>query len=355
MKTRKLLAIALVAVMLVAALTACGGTDDPTPSTDPNPSNNNTPTTTPTSGNNEPTEATTKYVVPTSEAAVWQAMSLEDMQDESIDGKTVVYQFMGYASQDRNVSVLMELYDDGFARIYQYSEGGNGQINYIYYGYWTPVEDEYIYTAYLGYSYEGVTREDMGIYNGDLATLDYSYELYDQDGQYSFSINAPLGFQNGGQYVRSAEVTGDGTVQYTTMEAWLAEADAHWAELQGTTEPEETTGEETAALPENALVVDNWAADLNARITASFYAESSAWGTAFAGAGTYEPTDSEEVLFVMNTVAGEPYTLTFYANGTYQFDYPNMGASEKGTFTWEGWTLTVTTDGGQVFAGRINK
>ena len=217
---KKLTAL-LLALVLVFSLATCGTTND-TP-TDPKP-NQTDPT---------ETEPAAKYKVPTKDVGVWQEMSLEAMQQENVDSKPVAYQFVGYHAQEgKNTSVLMNLYEDGSARIFQYTDGGEGTLTYIYYGYWTSMDDAYLYTAYMGYSYEGPDRESMGIHHGDLCTLDYSYELSEQDGLYSFSINACLGFKDGGQYVRSAEVIGDGSVQHATIAAWTAAADAYWAALK---------------------------------------------------------------------------------------------------------------------------
>lgn len=230
MKMKKLLAIALAALMLVSVLTACGNSASK-PSDAPN-----TASTQPDDNKSEAPEQTpeapeTKYAVPTTEASVWQGKSIEDLQDEDISGKTLVYQFSGYCTDGRNSAILMDLFDDGFARTYQYSEGGEGAVAYIYYGYWTSVDDEYIFNAYSCYSYEGPSSEEAGVFTGDLATVDYSYQLENQDGQFAFGASICLGFANGGQYVRSVDVAGDGSVQYNDLASWTAAADSYFASL----------------------------------------------------------------------------------------------------------------------------
>ena len=47
-------------------------------------------------------------------------------------------------------------------------------------------------------------------------------------------------------------------------------------------------------------------------------------------------------------------TLDFYEDGTYIFAFPSYGMSESGTWTWENWTMTVTTAGGQVFTPEMD-
>ncbi len=67
----------------------------------------------------------------------------------------------------------------------------------------------------------------------------------------------------------------------------------------------------------------------------------SAAGQVFAAA----PRAGAE-LFAWQSAGDGNCTLTFYRDGTYLFEYTTMGAQEEGTWTWQGWTLTVTTPGG---------
>jgi len=107
--------------------------------------------------------------------------------------------------------------------------------------------------------------------------------------------------------------------------------------------------------PENSLVLD-FTPDINEQLRKTFYVESGTWGTAFGGQGDYTPTDSADELFAWTTgKEGSSFLLTFFADGTYKFEFTDMKVEETGTWTWSGWKLTVTTAGGTSFTGSINK
>ena len=76
-------------------------------------------------------------------------------------------------------------------------------------------------------AYEGATIENM-ITHGYILTVGYAYDLIEEDGTFTFGLNFCLGFADGGQYVRSTTVSGDGAVAFETEEAWLEEAAAFW-------------------------------------------------------------------------------------------------------------------------------
>lgn len=106
------------------------------------------------------------------------------------------------------------------------STEGDG-VTYYYYGYWTNMDDEEIFLAFTSYSYEGATIENM-VTHGDIRTVDYTYDLTEEDGAFTFGLNFCLGFADGGQYVRSTTATGGSTPAFETEEAWLADAAAYW-------------------------------------------------------------------------------------------------------------------------------
>lgn len=147
---------------------------------------------------------------------------------EDVSGKAIAYQFTAVSDPEtskKNVSLKIDLYEDGFARMAQSTEGDG--VTYYYYGYWTNMDDEEIFLAFTSYSYEGATIENM-ITHGDIRTVDYTYDLTEEDGAFTFGLNFCLGFADGGQYVRSTTATGGSTPAFETEEAWLSDAAAYW-------------------------------------------------------------------------------------------------------------------------------
>lgn len=171
--------------------------------------------------------ALAEYKTPTTDYEVWQEYTPEQYVQEDVSGKTVAYQFTGISDETskQNVSVKIDLYEDGFARMSQ-SIDGNG-VRFYYYGYWTNMDNEEIFLAFTCYSYEGATVEGT-VTHGDVCTVDYSYDLVEEENAFTFGLNFCLGFADGGQYVRSMTVTDDGAVAFETEEAWLADATAYW-------------------------------------------------------------------------------------------------------------------------------
>lgn len=172
--------------------------------------------------------ALAEYKTPTVDYETWQEYTPEQFAAEEVSEKAVAYQFTGVGAEaniNRNVSVKMDLYEDGFARLTQSVEG-NG-VNFYYYGYWTNLDDEEIYVAFTCYSYEGATVEGA-VTHGETRTVDYSYDLVEEEGAFTFGLNICLGFADGGQYVRSIDISGDGAVAFETEEAWLTDAVAYW-------------------------------------------------------------------------------------------------------------------------------
>ncbi len=126
---------------------------------------------------------------------------------------------------------------------------------------------------------------------------------------------------------------------------------------QGDTPEQSDSPEQSDAptYPENSLVLD-FTADINEQLQKTFYVESGTWGVAFGGQGDYTPADSADELFVWNAgKVDSAFHLTFFADGTYKFEYTTMGIEETGTWTWADWNLTVTSAGGNSFAASLNK
>ena len=112
---------------------------------------------------------------------------------------------------------------------------------------------------------------------------------------------------------------------------------------------------EEPSYPENSLVLD-FTSDTSEQLQKTFYVESGTWGAAFGGQGDYTPTDSANELFAWTTgKVDSSFHLTFFADGTYKFEFTDMSVEETGTWTWADWKLTVTTAGGSSFTSSISK
>lgn len=121
----------------------------------------------------------------------------------------------------------------------------------------------------------------------------------------------------------------------------------------GGSEPSQQGGE--SSYPENSLVLD-FTSDTSDQLQKTFYVESGTWGPAFGGQGDYTPTDSADELFAWNAgKVDSAFRLTFFADGTYKFEFTTMGVEETGTWTWADWKLTVTSAKGASFTGSVNK
>lgn len=339
-------AITVIAVVAVAVVRAAVGA--------PKRSNGNSAATGSVSGQQENNSASTAaaesmYKTPTQDAAYWRERSAAELAAEDVSGKAIAYQFTGHADVNRVVDLLVNLYEDGFARIFQVS---NGTLNYCYNGYWRNKDDESIYFGVTNYAYQGEDRPDYNLKHGDVAIVDYSYDLVKENGMFSFGCNFCLGFAEGGQFVRSAVIEGDGTVKFTTEDAFLTEVGAAAAsapveETEAASEP----SEEAPGYPANTMLL-TFTPDTSERLTTTFSCDSSVWGHALGSTGSYTPTDSDEVLFSWSNTA-ESYQLDFRANGTYEYRFTSMNITESGTWTFAGWQLSTTTANGLVATGEI--
>lgn len=77
-------------------------------------------------------------------------------------------------------------------------------------------------------------------------------------------------------------------------------------------------------------------------LTGTFTVESSVWGAIFGADGEWEPALPEAAVLFEGTSAEEGKTLTFYDDGTWEFNYSAYSIVETGTFTYTGYSLTLT-------------
>lgn len=172
--------------------------------------------------------ALAEYKNPTVDYETWQEYTPEQYVAEDLSEKAIAYQFTGVSNPEtskKDVSVKIDLYEDGFVRMTQSDEGKS--VSFYYYGYWTNLDDEEIFLAFTCYSYQGPTVEGRAE-NGAIAALDYTYDLTEEDGAFTFGLNFCLGFADGGQYVRSLDAAGSDEIAFETEEDWMADAAAYW-------------------------------------------------------------------------------------------------------------------------------
>lgn len=287
---------------------------------------------------------TTTYKTPTKAATYWQEKTVEEFTTENVSGKNVGYQFVGSADVNRKISIMINLYDDGYVRALQCLD--DGSKNYYYGGYWTNIEDDHIFVGISAYWFAENIAEGYSTY----CTLDYSYELSVDDGLFDFSFNACLGYANGGQYVRSVSFKGNGYETYSTEAAFVSYCIDYW---KGSSNVTDDTKEDTdVPYTNNALLLEDFTPDISSQIKAVYYSEASEWGPTL-GQSEYVPTESEDTLLTFSTVNGEPYNIQLKKNGTYTFNYSSMNLSENGTWTWKSYSLSLTTPKGNVFTSKI--
>lgn len=275
------------------------------------------------------------YKKPTIDETTWQGYSAADYVGEDVSAKPIAYQLTGHTEIDAGGPVpfdaLLNLYEDGQSLLTVFGKGNA----YTYYGYWSNVEDENLWFCVAYYAIAG---------QPNTCTIDYSYDLTGHFDE--ITINIALGFADGGQFVREMPVGGDGSVQHTSVETWLT--NLGWtAPDPAETQPAGTDAPETAAPlfsflsdSENYLLdcyadgtykftfatagleeMGTWTwkdwsfslTDANGKVTTAetdpdthalklhfvaavndqvnrdFSADSSVWGAAFNGEGTYAP------------------------------------------------------------------
>lgn len=345
------------------------------------------------------------YKKPRTSEDVWQEYSAKEFADEDVTGKPIAYQLIGYGEVDAGgpqaFDALLNLYENGEVMIDVYGMG-NG---YRYYGYWTNEGDENLWFCVMYYTVLG---------NGQFCTIDYGYDLTGHFNE--VTINIALGLADGGQFVRSIPASGDGSVQFASVEDWYAQFDYTIPEILY----RESNAQAAAEVNENLLFSflsdsENFLLDINNdgtytftfvsaglvetgswewkdwtftltdakdrvttvtpdtethalnfnfvavvddRVNRDFSAEAEVWGAAFNGEGNYTPTaapaaEAPAVLFPFVADA-ESFQLDLLSDGTYEFRFTTMNVSETGTWTWENWTLTLTTPQGRTAVAAID-
>ena len=169
---------------------------------------------------------------------------------------------------------------------------------------------------------------------------------------------------DGTQYVADYPLVAD--MQLTGSKTGASEAPAAVEETaeekqQEAPAPTEAPAAEVTAAPSvedsgyapNTLVLV-YVADINEQLTGNFSSPSSVWGPALGASGTYTPTESEDLLFSWDST-GKSKELDFYANGTYEFRFTKMSITERGTWSFEGWKLKLTTEAGREIAAELTK
>ena len=236
---------------------------------------------------------TATYLTPTRDYTEWQEYSEEELAAEDVSDKEIAYQFSqeDVDLSDRNYDVLVNLYEDGYAQIRQYYLDGSYVM--VYFGYWANMDDEYIYF--------GITCHacSYSSYQGIVYGISYSYSLTITDGTFdTFGLNVAMGFGEGGVYVRSFDMSGDGSVVYASASDF-----------------EEQIGYEGDDI-------------------------------SVSGSSDEDSGEAEEVA----TLEGTFTEIVLYSDGTYVFSYPGMSLTESGTWSYSDGVLTLTTDGGSVYS-----
>ena len=95
-------------------------------------------------------------------------------------------------------------------------------------------------------------------------------------------------------------------------------------------------------------------ADINEKLSTTFFVESSVWGPALGASGSYEAKESEDLLFSWSS-AGASNKLDFFANGTYEYRFEKMSITEHGTWSFSDWKLALTSEAGREMPAELIK
>ena len=224
-------------------------------------------------------DSKTGFLTPTKDVSTWQAYSNEQLAKEDPSTKKVVYQFTSESltlTKGHNYDIIVNLYDDGYFLIGQYGQGSGIYFHYL--GYWANQEDSL---------YCGVSCYVSNYYPDQIAGISYSYNLTKTGSNFdTFSLNLALGFREGGLYVRSTDISGNGKVVYENLDAW------------------------TQHISFTPIKVD--------------------------------PVGPEEktVKATWNTSA-DSKTLVFYTDNTYEFNFASYNIKEEGTWVLDGTSLKI--------------
>ena len=137
--------------------------------------------------------------------------------------------------------------------------------------------------------------------------------------------------------------------------ASAAEADSQPAAEsaeQAETKSTEAVNEEPS-YPANTFVLP-FTADISEQLQTTFFSDSSVWGTALGASGSYTPSDSKDILFSWSN-NGKSNELDFLADGTYEYRFTKMSITEHGTWAFDDWHLTLTTEAGREMPAELVK
>ncbi len=122
-------------------------------------------------------------------------------------------------------------------------------------------------------------------------------------------------------------------------------ADDASTESESEEKASETSESEEPSYVSGTLIL-HFVADINEQLQGTFSAEPDVWEEALGTTGSYEATDSEDVLIAW-TGSGSSKEMDFFADGTYEFRYPKMELSERGTWSYKDDVLTVVSEAGR--------
>ncbi len=178
--------------------------------------------------------------------------------------------------------------------------------------------------------------------NSEDNAFNKDYEVPFQDGGYAFELSLSLS-----SFVRPITMTCTTPGFVPTPAATPAPTEAPAGDDTG------DTGDEPS-YPANTMVME-FTPDTSDKLKTTFYCESGVWGVALGASGSYEPTDSSDVLFSWTSGGSSNYHLDFKADGTYEYQFTTVGVTETGTWSFSGWTMTATTAKGSTFTAEITK
>ena len=337
-------------------------------------------------GDDDDSGSTATYLTPTRDYTEWQEYTSEELVAEDISEKEIAYQFSAEDIElsEREYDVLVNLYADGYAQIRQYYLTGGYYV--VYYGYWANMNDEYLYFGISCHT------NSYSTYEGVIYGISYSYTLtIGDDGFETFGLNLALGFAEGGQFVRSYDMSGDGTVVYATVgefETQIGWVSTDTDDTDDDTDDEEEEVTEVATLSGGYTTIVLYSDGTYVFAYQSYVSESGTWSyedgvfsITTAGGSTYtaeededgtlgftytadinsqladDYTISDEVLALLAgeeevtevaTLSGGYTTIVLYSDGTYVFAYQSY-VSESGTWSYEDGVFSVTTAGGSTY------
>lgn len=253
-------------------------------------------------------EQTPEYLTPEKSDEYWAelAETKGNLLKENAAEKEVAYQFAATYTQEGagTYYVLMNLYADGYVRVYQY----RGFL-FEYGGYWVnDGEDMGLWVGALEY----------GLDNGGVQVYSYDYSnnlTYDSNNTFTFTFSISLGAADGGLYVRSVEFNNlSGEVAYETTQDWIDYVEEETGE---TFEELDFSGWTGNVVKETLVSVSMTDKDGTSR-DVKFYAENE---YDFGGLGGSWQISGGELAITQETDNGAEWTVTGNADGSYTLTY----------------------------------